>query len=201
MALQLICMIAKPGMAEGAAGAGVHADGKPHVAVCNAVACTVEPGAADARAGGLPLATFAASARKPRSRLEPVSQTDGVAPREAACDAVFRAVSAAGAEDPIIFNCQMGAGRTTTGMVIACLVRTFTTGAPGPRVCMVFHRLPRAHAHDRPAMPQGLIAFHRLPRAHVHDRRARPQGSLARRILAPCRGQLSVCMLHARTSA
>ncbi|KAK9839780.1 hypothetical protein WJX81_000925 [Elliptochloris bilobata] len=55
-------------------------------------------------------------------------QTDGVAPREAACDAVFEAVSAAGADDPIVFNCQMGAGRTTTGMVIACLVRCFTTG-------------------------------------------------------------------------
>ena len=111
-----------------------------------------------------PLATSAATARAPRSRLEPVAQTDGVAPREgglrrghfafmvymvlqtdgvapreAACDAVFRAVSAAGAEDPIIFNCQMGAGRTTTGMVIACLVRTFTTGAPGPRVACEPH--------------------------------------------------------------
>ena len=74
-----------------------------------------------------------------QSRWYTVSQTDGVAPREAACDAVFRAVSAAGAEDPIIFNCQMGAGRTTTGMVIACLVRTFTTGAPGPRVSCEAH--------------------------------------------------------------
>ncbi len=61
-----------------------------------------------------------------RGRLR---QTDGVAPREAACDAVFRVVRAAGQSDPIIFNCQMGAGRTTTGMVIACLTRTFTTGA------------------------------------------------------------------------
>lgn len=57
-------------------------------------------------------------------------QTDGVAPREAAVDAVFQVVRAAAPADPIIFNCQMGAGRTTTGMVIACLTRTFTTGAP-----------------------------------------------------------------------
>ena len=33
-------------------------------------------------------------------------------------------VSKAHVTDPVIFNDQMGAGRTTTGMVIACMVRS-----------------------------------------------------------------------------
>jgi hypothetical protein len=80
-------------------------------------------------------------------------QTDGVAPREAAVDAVFQVVRAAAPADPIIFNCQMGAGRTTTGMVIACLTRTFTTGAaPGlMRTFMTGGAPCLARAGDRPA--------------------------------------------------
>ena len=31
-------------------------------------------------------------------------------------------------QDPVVFNCQMGAGRTTTGMAIACLSRASDSG-------------------------------------------------------------------------
>jgi len=92
-----------------------------------------------------------------------VRQTDGVAPREAAVDAVFQVVRAAAPADPIIFNCQMGAGRTTTGMVIACLTRTFTTGAP-PGLMRAFMtgaasswraRAAGLRVRARPAAPAG----------------------------------------------
>ena len=51
--------------------------------------------------------------------------TDGAAPREVVFDAFYSGISAADSRDPIIFNDQMGAGRTTTGMVIACMIRSF----------------------------------------------------------------------------
>ncbi|KAK9808828.1 hypothetical protein WJX72_004439 [[Myrmecia] bisecta] len=57
-----------------------------------------------------------------------VPMTDGTAPRESTFDVFYEHIKQAGPRDPIIFNCQMGAGRTTTGMVIACLVRMFTSG-------------------------------------------------------------------------
>ena len=64
--------------------------------------------------------------------------TDGTAPREAAFDAISTAILSAGPADPVIFNCHMGAGRTTTGMVIACLVRQFIIGVMLPKHCMRF---------------------------------------------------------------
>ena len=57
-----------------------------------------------------------------------VPLTDGVAPGEAAFDMFFEHLKDARAEDPLVFNCQMGSGRTTTGMVIGCLIRMHTTG-------------------------------------------------------------------------
>lgn len=58
--------------------------------------------------------------------------TDGSLPREHLFDLFYHTVERAGPQDPIIFNCQMGAGRTTTGMVIACLVRTHLHGGSQP---------------------------------------------------------------------
>lgn len=42
---------------------------------------------------------------------------------------VVQGVGKAHIDDPVIFNDQMGAGRTTTGMVIACMIRS--TQQPG----------------------------------------------------------------------
>ena len=36
----------------------------------------------------------------------------------------MQGVGKADTRDPVIFNDQMGAGRTTTGMVIACMIRS-----------------------------------------------------------------------------
>lgn len=49
--------------------------------------------------------------------------TDGSSPREAIFDQFYEAIWQTSRPDPVIFNCQMGAGRTTMGMVIACLIR------------------------------------------------------------------------------
>ena len=49
--------------------------------------------------------------------------TDGASPSIALFDTFNNVVQGADEKDPMIFNCQMGGGRTTTGMVIACLIR------------------------------------------------------------------------------
>ena len=68
--------------------------------------------------------------------------TDGAAPREIVFDTFYAGVSAASPLDPVIFNDQMGAGRTTTGMVIACMIRSFMDpGAPLPG-CVLRHAQP-----------------------------------------------------------
>ena len=67
-----------------------------------------------------------------------VPLTDGVAPGEAAFDMFFEHLKDARAEDPLVFNCQMGSGRTTTGMVMGCLIRMHTTGqCAGWHACTV----------------------------------------------------------------
>lgn len=63
-----------------------------------------------------------------------VPLTDGTAPKEVAFDTFYQHVKHAAPHDPVIFNCQMGAGRTTTGMVIACLIRMYTIGKSHPSV-------------------------------------------------------------------
>lgn len=40
-------------------------------------------------------------------------------------DEFARHIRTAAPSDPLIFNCQLGGGRTTTGTVIGCLVRSF----------------------------------------------------------------------------
>lgn len=61
-------------------------------------------------------------------RYHRVPVTEGSSPPEPLFDLVLQALRSAGPADPIIFNCQMGAGRATMGMVIAGLVRAVHFG-------------------------------------------------------------------------
>ena len=54
--------------------------------------------------------------------------TDGEAPKERIFDVFYHHVKDVPPSDALIFNCQMGGGRTTTGMVIGCLIRMHTSG-------------------------------------------------------------------------
>jgi protein-tyrosine phosphatase len=54
--------------------------------------------------------------------------TDGEAPKERIFDVFYDHVKDVHPSDALIFNCQMGGGRTTTGMVIGCLIRMHTSG-------------------------------------------------------------------------
>lgn len=54
--------------------------------------------------------------------------TDGATPRPAAVDALLAAVAAAGPGAPVVITCQMGGGRTTMGMAVACLARRLLNG-------------------------------------------------------------------------
>ncbi|CAA7030575.1 unnamed protein product [Microthlaspi erraticum] len=60
---------------------------------------------------------------------ERVPVTDEKSPKETDFDTLIRKISQADINTEIIFNCQMGRGRTTTGMVIATLVYFKRTGA------------------------------------------------------------------------
>ena len=57
--------------------------------------------------------------------------TDGSSPRESIFDQFYQAIWPTRSQDRVIFNCQMGAGRTTMGMVIACLIRARKFGKKG----------------------------------------------------------------------
>ena len=54
--------------------------------------------------------------------------TDGEAPKESIFDVFYDHVKDVSPNDALIFNCQMGGGRTTTGMVLGCLIRMHTSG-------------------------------------------------------------------------
>eukprot|EP00775_Hariotina_reticulata_P011247 gene11247-11396_t len=54
-----------------------------------------------------------------------VPVTDGRAPQPCDIDAVVQQVRAAGFDSPMVFSCQMGAGRTTTGTVIGGLLAAY----------------------------------------------------------------------------
>ena len=56
--------------------------------------------------------------------------TDGEAPKESIFDVFYDHVKDVSPNDALIFNCQMGGGRTTTGMVLGCLIRMHTSGLP-----------------------------------------------------------------------
>ncbi|KAJ0650990.1 putative protein-tyrosine phosphatase [Helianthus annuus] len=49
--------------------------------------------------------------------------TDGKAPKSSDFDTLALNISSASKDTAFVFNCQMGRGRTTTGTVIACLVK------------------------------------------------------------------------------
>jgi protein-tyrosine phosphatase len=51
-----------------------------------------------------------------------VPVTDGTAPSPATMDLMAEHMMQHGLAMPVVFNCQMGGGRTTTGMVMACLL-------------------------------------------------------------------------------
>ncbi|KAK3002159.1 hypothetical protein RJ639_021697 [Escallonia herrerae] len=62
---------------------------------------------------------------------ERVPITDEKSPKEQDFDILVNRVSQADIKTDIIFNCQMGRGRTTTGMVIATLIYLYRIGASG----------------------------------------------------------------------
>ncbi|CAM8934542.1 unnamed protein product [Rhodiola kirilowii] len=62
---------------------------------------------------------------------ERIPITDEKPPKELDFDLLVHKISKANIKTEIIFNCQMGRGRTTTGMVIATLVYLNRTGASG----------------------------------------------------------------------
>ncbi|KAF9620477.1 hypothetical protein IFM89_013094 [Coptis chinensis] len=49
--------------------------------------------------------------------------TDGKAPKSSDFDTLARNIASATKDTALVFNCQMGRGRTTTGTVIACLLK------------------------------------------------------------------------------
>jgi len=53
---------------------------------------------------------------------------DEKAPRECDFDNMLISLKEVGQDTACVFNCQMGKGRTTTGMIVACLVRDVLSG-------------------------------------------------------------------------
>jgi len=53
---------------------------------------------------------------------------DEKAPRECDFDAMVNALKDTAKDTACVFNCQMGKGRTTTGMIVACLVKDIVQG-------------------------------------------------------------------------
>lgn len=58
-----------------------------------------------------------------RVRYYRIPITDEQSPKPAAFDAILAVVSEASNTSHLVFNCQMGRGRTTTGLVVACAAR------------------------------------------------------------------------------
>jgi protein-tyrosine phosphatase len=67
--------------------------------------------------------------------------TDGKAPKSSDFDTISSNITSASADTAFVFNCQMGRGRTTTGTVIACLVKLrIDYGRP---IRIVFEDIPQ----------------------------------------------------------
>ena len=64
---------------------------------------------------------------------------DEKAPRECDFDAMLSELKGADTNTACVFNCQMGKGRTTTGMIVACLIRDVLSSKrpsyPSKKVC------------------------------------------------------------------
>ena len=75
------------------------------------------------------------------------------APKERDCDVLVASCAAAGEGTALLFNCQMGRGRTTTAMVVASLLQLRLSPPPAP--------LPpaarSAAALEAPAADQALL--------------------------------------------
>ncbi|KAF6164668.1 hypothetical protein GIB67_035103 [Kingdonia uniflora] len=70
-----------------------------------------------------------------RVDYERVPITDEKSPKEQDFDLLVYRISQAGMNTEVIFNCQMGRGRTTTGMVVATLVYLNRIGASAFQGC------------------------------------------------------------------
>ena len=79
-----------------------------------------------------------------------VPLTDDMAPRASDFDAFYKVLRHADPDAPIVFNCQMGVGRTTTGMVVACMLRNHLHGVP------LTGRLLRSFSEAEPAEGDAL---------------------------------------------
>lgn len=62
-----------------------------------------------------------------------VPLTDGTCPRPVDFDSFYSAAAAAAPCDALIYSCQLGGGRTTTGMAIGTLLRMHLNGAVLPK--------------------------------------------------------------------
>ncbi|KAJ1425575.1 Protein-tyrosine phosphatase-like [Sesbania bispinosa] len=92
---------------------------------------------------------------------ERVPITDEKSPKELDFDILVQKISQADVKTQIIFNCQMGRGRTTTGMVIATLVYLNRIGASG---------IPRSNSVGRVSQSLTNVADH-MPNSEEAIRR------------------------------
>ncbi|XP_004494491.1 uncharacterized protein [Cicer arietinum] len=92
---------------------------------------------------------------------ERVPITDEKSPKELDFDILVHKISQADVNTEIIFNCQMGRGRTTTGMVIATLVYLNRIGASG---------IPRSNSIGRIFQSMTNVADH-MPNSEEAIRR------------------------------
>ena len=68
---------------------------------------------------------------------------DEKAPQEADLDAILDVLRQKGPNTACVFNCQMGKGRTTTGMILACLVKGNTFDSS------ILNMLAKIYDYDR----------------------------------------------------
>ena len=64
-----------------------------------------------------------------RVALVRVPLTDGTCPQPHDFDTFYSAAAAAAPSDALIYTCQLGGGRTTTGTVVGALLRMYLNGA------------------------------------------------------------------------
>ena len=91
--------------------------------------------------------------------------TDGEAPKETIFDVFYNHVKDVPSSDALIFNCQMGGGRTTTGMVIGCLIRMHTSGHPHP-ACYPQSSTAVVHGTNHLRIECWLLHMHAHLRSH-----------------------------------
>jgi len=101
-----------------------------------------------------------------------VPLTDGTCPRPADFDAFYSAAAAAGPTDALIYTCQLGGGRTTTGMAIGTLLRMHLNGATLPHATELerretFERLDEDVGGQSPRGRWGCIQNY-YPSASIH---------------------------------